>query len=208
MSITGGLLIMIQGVAARVVSAVNDWVFGMKQAGMSYEKIKERLKEEIESGSAVSEARRFAESKVPGYAGELIHRFGRDTLADRQRKIKDILKEAADREQISDKDAKATLETWKKQGIDTTAWKDGQLPDPPPDASLDDRFTWIAIHDKRTCDVCDANHGYTKTLREWAEIGVPRSGACRGEWRCRCLLVPEGTVKPGDVPQGLVIPRE
>lgn len=203
------LKVIIQGIAQRTASAVNDWIFGMKNTGMSDAKIKARLGEELEVGRIISEMRRFATANVPGYTGELLHRFGRDTLMDdlKIREADAILASQGKRTRVETDNAAAAKTAWEKQGIDTTSWTEGKLPDPPPDADLNEVFKWIAVMDSNTCGICGGNHGREKTLREWSEIGEPRSGACRGERNCRCMLIPTGVVKSGDIPESIRIPR-
>lgn len=203
------LKIIIKGIAERISSQVNDWVFGMKDSGMSDEVISRRLDEELEFGRIITEMKKFAEVKIPGYVGELTQRFARDTLTaeEKSKRAKDLLQEMRDKSMPTEKTMEAIAE-WERRGIDTSSWGEGGMPDPPPDAELEDSFVWVAIMDKATCDVCEGNHGEIKTLAEWSEIGLPRSGACFGRESCRCLLVPELNISEGDIPESIKIPRE
>lgn len=214
MASTGGMLLVIKGIASRVSSAVNDWVFGMKETGMGDSKVKMRLIEDLEASRITNEMLKFAQVRIPGYVGELTNRFARDTLSDEYKRQQQNAQQAEaiiaglhKKGNENTQDVEDVVKTWEKQGIDTSAWEEGQLPSVPPSADLNDLYTWIAIEDKNTCEVCDANHGETKTLKEWAEIGEPRSGACAGEQRCRCLLVLADTINPDDIPETIKIAR-
>jgi hypothetical protein len=196
------LWISIRGIASRTVSRVSDLIASMKATGAGDEAIKKRLLDEAEQGTILSEMRNFAASRAPGFVGDMIFRFARDTLADRQSRAKDAYdKVKQDRIESSQKkilDSAGVEKTrlqqiqdaYIKQGIDTTAYQD-ELPEPPPDADLEDEYMWVAVVDNNTCAVCAGNHGDIKTLGEWSAIGEPRSGACYGEQNCRCILVPE-----------------
>lgn len=201
--------IIIRGFAERVASSVNDWVAGMTDSGASDDTIKRRLKEEIEAGRIIGEMKRFANSYVPGYVGTLAERFGRDTLANKKLAA-DLLAEVRAGTR-SREDAEAVKDALRAEGVDTSALgdaEDGQLPDIPPETDLNERFYWVAIHDKNTCDVCEDNSRLgAKTLGEWVDIGEPRSGACRGEQNCRCVLVPADDLPAGGIPGSIEIPR-
>lgn len=199
-----GVKILIRGFAERIASSVNDWAFGMKENGASDRTITRRLKEEIETGRIIGEMKRFATAFVPGYVGELTARFGRDTLADRKRA--QAIWDAPDGKES---DALAALDGINSQGVDTTAAEDIRDDlDIPPDADPDVLYYWVAIHDKNTCDVCDGNSREgAKTLSEWSDIGEPRSGACRGDTNCRCILVPADNLPTGGIPGSIQLPR-
>ena len=203
------LAILIRGFAERTASAVNDWAMGMADGGASRQVIQRRLKEEIEAGRIIGEMKRFASSFVPGYVGTMAERFGRDTLANKKLAA-DLLAEVRAGERTPE-DAEAVKNALRKEGVDTSALgdaEDGQLPDIPPDTDLSARFYWVAIHDKNTCDVCDENSTRgALTLSEWVDIGEPRSGACRGEQNCRCILVPAEDLPAGGIPGSIELPR-
>jgi len=174
----------------------------MRATGAGDEAIKKRLLDEAEQGTILSEMRNFATSRAPGFVGDMIFRFARDTLSDRQKRVADAYNKVK-QDRIDSNEEKITdaagaektrlqqiQESYIKQGIDTTAYQN-ELPEPPPDADLDDEYMWVAVVDNNTCAVCAGNHGAIKSLGEWSAIGEPRSGACYGEQNCRCILVPE-----------------
>ena len=78
------LWISIKGIAGRTVSRVSDLIASMKATGAGDEAIKKRLLDEAEQGTMLSEMRNFATSRAPGFVGDMIFSFARDTLADRQ----------------------------------------------------------------------------------------------------------------------------
>jgi hypothetical protein len=84
------LAIVIDGVATRTVSAVDDLVRELRASGISDKVIKSRIETEIESGRVFSELRSFATARCPGFVGDMTFRFARDTLADRQRVIESL----------------------------------------------------------------------------------------------------------------------
>jgi hypothetical protein len=203
------MAVVIQGVADRTVSAVNDLVAELKTTGMNDSGIRQRIIQELDGGTALAEMRRFATARCPGFVGDMTFRFARDTLASKQAAIdalnetRESRQEAMEREvETSDGEEKtrreAILEAYERQGIDITAFEGEELPEPPADADLTEKYMWVAIVDKNTCEVCEGNHGEVRTLEEWAEIGEPRSGACMGDQNCRCILVPESTMTDGD----------
>ena len=55
---------------------------------------------------------------------------------------------------------------------------------------MDALWTWITVHDNRVCDDCKARHNKTKTMREWAALGLPKSGFSVCGDRDRCMLMP------------------
>jgi hypothetical protein len=213
------LRIVIDGIADRVSSAVDSLADEMTAAGASPDAIKTRIEMEMKSGRILSEMRDFAKARVPGFAGDMAFRFARDTLSDKQkqddfrarlREEKETLKvieddktrgmSAMEEETLSDRQdqAQAIIEAMQTLDIDIGAYVGDQFPEPPPDAPLTDGYLWIAVKDKNTCEICEGNHGEIKTLAEWSAIGEPRSGACLGESRCRCVLIPTSAVNPDD----------
>lgn len=198
-----GLKILIRGFAERISSSVNDFSFSLQSSGASATVIRRRVEEEIATGGrVVAEMRRFGTAMVPGFAGELVSRYGRDTLATK-RLVADLI--AQDRKIEADRAGQQL----NFQGIDAGDMAPGELPmDIPPDADLDQQYYWVAIHDNATCEVCEANSEMGAiTLAEWSEIGEPRSGACAGEWRCRCELVPADNLPEGGIPGSIQLPK-
>lgn len=194
--------IVVDGIAYRTVSALNDMVDAMRASGISDDVIRDRVRQELESGPVLAELRRFGAAKVPGFVGDMAFRFARDTQSlegTRKQVIADLEEELA-RQPTDDDRARVreALEAYRKQGIDVSAYSTEEFPEPPPDAPLDERYIWIAVLDKRTCSVCSGFHGEEKTLGEWAEVGEPRSGNCYGEDNCRCMLVPAGQLSKKD----------
>lgn len=214
--------IVIEGVANRTVSAVDDLVNELKASGVSDQVIKDRIMQEIEGGRALVELRSFATARVPGFVGDMTYRFARDTLAAKQAAI-DALREQREGRQREDspkvleeirgrleddvataddpdeKDrAEQILAPFDKSSIDITAFEAEELPELPPDEDLNALHLWVAVKDRNTCDICAGNHGQVKTLGEWSEIGEPRSGACMGDQSCRCVLVPAAALTEKD----------
>jgi len=208
MSVFGpGMKILIRGFAERVASSVNDWAFGLTEAGADSEVVVDRLRDELKGGRVLGEMRRFATAFVPGYTGEIVNRFGRDTLADKKlaKSLLDEVRMTREERQAAE-EAKRNLEE-----PDRIPWTvdEEALPEIPPDADLDQLYYWVAIHDANTCEVCEGNSELgAQTLRDWAEIGEPRSGACAGEWRCRCVLVPADDLPEGGIPGSIQLPKD
>lgn len=199
----GGLLILIQGIASRVASAVNDWVFGMKQTGMNDAAIKTRLAQEIEAGRIITEMKNFAQAFVPGYAGDLVRRFGRDTVAQR---IKDMRTRDFERIRLEDTpESRRRIEELEKK-ILIDAYNEGELLPVPPESDMGQKYIWISVRGKNTCWPCWNRHGEEKTMEGWINAGVPRSNFCLGGWRCRCELVPMEALDPDDIPDEIVVP--
>ena len=203
------LEITIDGVASRTVSAVDDLVHELKTSGMNDAAIRARVMQEVEGGKVLSELRNFATARCPGFFGDMTFRFARDTLAAEQAAADALTSVRQERIDAMEKMVigldgeektrqEAILETYKAQGIDTTAFEGEELPEPPPDANLEDEYMWVAVEDNRTCDVCSGNHGEINTLGDWSAIGEPRSGACMGDQNCRCILVPTSAMSEGD----------
>jgi len=205
--------LLIRGYAERIASTVNDWATGMQDSGASDDVIRRRLKEEIEAGRILGEMRKFATAYVPGYVGEMVNRMGRDTLAQTKRSeeiIADLKRKESPRgRQASEEELAEIREALGAQGIDASVWPEGEpLPDVPPDADMDALFFWVSVQDKNRCEVCAANSEKgALTLSEWVDIGEPRSGACLGESRCRCVLVAADGISKADIPQSIEIPR-
>ena len=56
-------------------------------------------------------------------------------------------------------------------------------------------WEWLGIADKNMCKDCLARHRMApQSYEEWRKIGLPRTGATRCGWRCRCTLTPAGSV--------------
>lgn len=203
------LNITIEGVTERTISRLNDLIRDLQASGASEEAIRQRIKLELVGGPVLAEMRSFATARVPGFIGDMAFRFARDTLATQQHRIDEALAEVKkERLEAMTKEVKAAdgtektrlqdiQDAYKRQGIDITAYQN-ELPEPPPDADLQDDYMWVAIVDSNTCSVCAGNHGAIKSLREWALIGEPRSGACVGEQNCRCILVPDNSLTRTD----------
>lgn len=54
----------------------------------------------------------------------------------------------------------------------------------------DDLWTWITVHDNRVCPDCQVRHRQTRPLREWIELGLPKSGFSVCGDRDRCIVLP------------------
>lgn len=182
----------ITGTAERTVSKIKEFITGLFSTGASEKTIKTRLDDEIKNGSTeLSELQQFATKILPGFITDAIFDTARDTLTDRQKKIealKDLIAQKA-----SELDAPELDKIFKEQGIDATAMLPEQL-DIPVEALPSELFVWLAIEDKNTCDICGNNHLVIKTLEQWADVGLPRAGACRGGSYCRCILVPSNVL--------------
>lgn len=61
-----------------------------------------------------------------------------------------------------------------------------------------ERFTWIVVLDNKVCQDCIAisttQPKIGLTFEEWNARGMPGSGHTRCKHKCRCMLVPVGTV--------------
>ncbi len=195
------LRIIIRGVSQRTASAVDSLVEELKTSGMSDAGIIARVNAEIETGKILSEMRNFATVRVPGVLADSVFRFARDTLSDKQKLLDRFKKIEAtiatqNGEKPTPEQTAAAREIFDAENIDTTSWFEQPEMQPPPDADMEELYMWVAVEDKNTCSVCAGNHGAVDTLKRWAEIGEPRSGACLGDENCRCILVPVDSVTP------------
>jgi hypothetical protein len=205
----GDLLIMIRGIAARTVSAVNDFIFGLKRSGMADDSIKRRVAEEILRGRIINEVSSFARVFIPGYSGEAVRRFGRDTVAERIKRMRaadfDRIDLIETPQMIRDREAA-------ERRIVTEAYEDGEFLDVPEEPDQSQQFIWISIRNKNTCEECYSRHGQEATMDEWMERGLPRTSACYGGYNCNCDLVASEVLEPDDIPDELQVdppaPRE
>jgi hypothetical protein len=136
-------------------------------------------------------------------------RFARDSLAVKQKDISAYEAALASQNERTNAapdtppgpEEKNRLEeiraAYERQGV-MIEGMDNELPEPPPDADLNEEYLWITVHDNKVCDVCAENHNIIHTLQEWSDIGEPRSGACLGDQNCRCILVPASSVSDED----------
>lgn len=201
---TGGLLVVIQGIAKRVSSAINDWVFGMKETGMNEDAIRKRLVQEIARGKLIGELKNFATGYVPGFTGELLERFGRDTVSERIKAMREF-KFTGDVKGLDTPESDATKRKW-EQYVNTQAYNEGDFLTPPEPLELDTVYAWISVRGKNTCLECWNRHGQEKTMEEWIKDGLPRSNVCEGGFRCRCKLVEIEALQPADIPNGITLP--
>lgn len=203
------LEIEIDGIVDTISGKMERFLEWMRVSGMSDEAALRRIKLELEGGQMLSELRSFATAKVPGFVGDLTFRFARDSVAVAQKDLNAYQEALAKLNERNDQPAAAKpdpeertrlqeiVSAYERQGV-MIEGADSELPEPPPDADLNDEYLWITVHDQRVCEVCAENHNVVHTLRDWAEIGEPRSGACLGDQNCRCILVPADAVSDED----------
>lgn len=179
----------ITGVAERTVSKIKEFIAGLFGSGASKTTIKDRITDEIKNGGPeLTDLQQFATKALPGFVTDAIFDAARDTLSARQLKIEALKKLIAEKADIFD--TPEIKEIFDDQGIDPTAMIQ-EILEIPTEPAPKEVFLWVAVEDKNTCPICADNHGRTKSLEEWAEIGLPRAGACFGGSACRCVLVPE-----------------
>jgi hypothetical protein len=58
-------------------------------------------------------------------------------------------------------------------------------PNPP-----DSEWVWVTVQDNRRCEDCAPRHNQIKSLLEWEQEGLPKSGWSRCDERCRCMIMP------------------
>jgi len=206
------LEIVIQAAAAKARATVGEAVQQMRGTGMKESAIRDRLQADLdEGGQLMADLRNFAAAKVPGWTGDIVSRFANDTLSDFERRQAYRKRTEEEKAEKSAPERQAALDQQKelieKAGVDVGNLTLDDKPEPPPDAPLTSEWRWVAVLDANVCGVCEGNHGRVKTLREWAEIGEPRSGTCAGAERCRCILIPEDSLKGAPIPP-LLRPRK
>lgn len=54
----------------------------------------------------------------------------------------------------------------------------------------DEEWVWVTVEDNRVCNDCQPRHNQIKTLLEWEQIGMPKSGWSVCDERCRCIIMP------------------
>lgn len=57
-------------------------------------------------------------------------------------------------------------------------------------AGTSDKFMWLTVGGSNVCPSCEKRHGKVKTLKQWAAVGMPGSGALICQDECRCHLIP------------------
>lgn len=55
-------------------------------------------------------------------------------------------------------------------------------------------YVWSAVL-INTCPDCLERHGKNKTMKEWSELGLPRSGKTQCKKECKCVLSPSYVTK-------------
>lgn len=203
---SGGLLLILQGIASRVASAVNDFVFGLRETGMNEAAIERRLKEEIEAGRIISEMKKFAQVFIPGYSGDIVRRFARDTISERIRRAKEYVDRGIEGIKLIQTPEMDRIDAERQKKIITDAYENGELLDIPHPAEQGQQFVWISIRNRNTCDECRSRHGREETLRAWIDLGLPRSSVCFGGFLCNCELMPIEALEPDDIPEELQVP--
>jgi len=54
----------------------------------------------------------------------------------------------------------------------------------------DEEWVWVTVEDLHVCVDCRPRHDVIRTLLEWEQLGMPKSGWSICDERCRCMIMP------------------